>query len=126
MDSITVGDTTYTKRPYSKGGHGWLRPVRGASSATGQSEVGAEMKALLDRIERLEVANGADKPSVIGHDRAVLDRFTKPLYVAARVQGDYTDIRDLRRGCAFDVRLEYGHVATVTVELTDFRPHERS
>lgn len=61
--------------------------------------------------------------SLIGRDRVLVDKLGGLVHKAARVH-ECTDVRELPRGCMFDVRIldannrEFtGHVARVTVEL---------
>lgn len=127
MDTLTVGETTYTKRPYTtRPGetprHGWLRPVPGASSATGQSEVGAEAKALLDRIEALETAQHLDRPSIIGREAHKADELTRRIRSHLHRIFDATDVRSTRRGATFDILQPSGHVFTVAVTLDRLDP----
>lgn len=58
-----------------------------------------------------------DTLGIIGQERALIDALTKALHNAGRAVGDYTKIRDTRRGNYFEIRLAYGRVARVTVEL---------
>jgi hypothetical protein len=62
-DEIEIAGTKYTMRkftPKRKGepvGHGWVRNVAWASSASGRSEVGAEAVNLIDEIVTLRAEN---------------------------------------------------------------------
>ena len=71
----------------------------------------------LDHIERLEVANGSDRPSVIGHDRAIIDRIVKLVHVALRTKAESTDPADTRRGSTFHIRTETRHIIRVDVSM---------
>jgi hypothetical protein len=56
LDTIEVAGRVYTRRRYSKGGHGWVRDVGSSSTTPGSSyraEVGAELKAALDLLADL-------------------------------------------------------------------------
>ena len=57
FDKLEIDGRVYTKRQYiTCDGHGWVRDVGGYTSnpeARHRAEVNAEMKALLDEIDRL-------------------------------------------------------------------------
>lgn len=56
--------------------------------------------------------------AIIGHERAVIDKFTKTIHDAARRVGEYTGPVETRRGNTFQVRLdEDGSTARVSVDL---------
>lgn len=57
------------------------------------------------------------KLPIIGHDRAVVDTLVRALHNAARGHAEYGPIQEDRRGAHFEVRLQHGQVAKVTVEL---------
>jgi hypothetical protein len=59
----------------------------------------------------------APKLFLIGRERVMIENLTKRLHTEARKHGDYTPIRELRRGNWFEVRLADGRVAKVVVEL---------
>lgn len=118
-----MGQTTYTKKHYTpkrKGdpaGHGWVRDVEGGSAANGRAECSAGMVELLDYIESLEIARGADRPSVFGHDRVIIDRIVKLVHVALRTKAESADPVDTRRGSTFRIRTETRHVIRVDVTM---------
>lgn len=59
----------------------------------------------------------SEKLPIIGQERALIDKLTKSLHNEARRVGDYTSIRSVPRGNTFEVRLAYGRIAKVTIEL---------
>jgi hypothetical protein len=62
-------------------------------------------------------ATGNGRLPIIGHDRAVIDGLTRALHNTARGHADYGPIQEDRRGAHFEVLLQYGQVAKVTIEL---------
>ena len=92
---VTVGETTYRLRPYTPkrrggwAGHGWMRPVRNASSASGESEVSAEMKALLDEIVRLRAA--APPVDDAPPDERTIDEVAHAIMAALMLDRPYRD-----------------------------------
>lgn len=57
------------------------------------------------------------KLPLIGHDRAVVNALTTALHNAARGHADYGPVNENSRGATFEVRLQHGQVARVTIEL---------
>lgn len=57
----------------------------------------------------------ANRLSLIGRERVMIDQLTKEIY--NRITGEMTQIYKNRRGNTFEVLLEDGRVAKVTVEL---------
>lgn len=55
--------------------------------------------------------------SIFGRERAMIDALTKHVQDAAKKQYEYSIIRERRRGSDFEVRMEDGRIAKITVEL---------
>lgn len=66
----------------------------------------------------------ADKLPLIGRERVMIEKLTKQLHDRARSIGNYTSIREDPRGNHFEVLLDDGRVAKVTVELDRVIPKE--
>lgn len=60
---------------------------------------------------------------LIGREHVMIENLTKELHKAARSLGDYTPIREMRRGNWFEVLLKDGRVARVMVELHRIEEH---
>lgn len=52
---------------------------------------------------------------IIGRERTMVDKVVKTLHAAARPLGDYTAIREDRRGSHFELRLADNSIVSVTV-----------
>lgn len=57
----------------------------------------------------------ANRLSLIGRERVMIDQLTKEIY--NRITGEMTQIYKNQRGNTFEVLLEDGRVAKVTIEL---------
>lgn len=67
--------------------------------------------------------NDTDKPSIIGHERVLIEMLTKIVHGAVSRRYDYTPIREERRGSYFEVLLvdgdgePTGRIARIAVTL---------
>lgn len=71
---------------------------------------------LRHRDEALEILNPS-KPSLFGRERAMIDALTKHVHAVAKKRYEYSIIRERRRGSEFEVRMDDGRIAKITVEF---------
>lgn len=67
---------------------------------------------------------GEQKLSLIGRERFMIEKLAKALHGEARRHGSYTPVREIRRGNEFEVLLDDGRVAKITVVLDRVMPNE--
>jgi hypothetical protein len=64
----------------------------------------------------------AEKPGIIGRDRALVDKVAKLVHDATKKQHQWTPLRETRRGSWFEVRVTgpegpTKHIVSITIEL---------
>ena len=89
MSEVTIAGITYVRKDYTPkrrgrpAGHGWVRAVAGASSATGRSQAGLEVNHLVDEVVELRHDLEAErKARVAAEARIEAVRSELDLYVS--------------------------------------------
>lgn len=65
----------------------------------------------------------ADALPIIGRERALIDKLTQRLHADVRRYYDYGAVCSRARGSVFEVRMDDGRIARVTIELDRVEPH---